>query len=238
MVGYFALGIAVLSGLLLASRWLTSTDPKTLARTLKWLGIGAVAIVAIWLAVTGRLAWALGVATMLLPWLMQFRRVARTAKNYSRMSTGAPAGQTSDVETRFLRMSLDHDSGALDGEVLEGAFAGRRLTELSSAELVELLRTCWVEDQQSAQVLEAYLDRVYPEWREQAAAGEQAGGASMSGDMSREEAYAVLGLEPGASEEDIRAAHHRLIANLHPDRGGSTFLAAKINQAKDILLGR
>ncbi len=133
--------------------------------------------------------------------------------------------------------------------MIEGTYAGRRLDDLSLADLIDLLNTCSVQDNQSAQVLEAYLDRVHPDWRErvQAAGAGSAGRGRESGGrrgeapgpgaaMSREEAFEVLGLEPGASDEEIKAAYHRLIANLHPDHGGSTYLAAKINQAKDTLL--
>jgi hypothetical protein len=153
-------------------------------------------------------------------------------------------GRTSDVDTRFLRMSLDHDTGEMTGEVKEGAFAGRPVEAMALDELVDLLRTCLVEDQQSVQVLEAYLDRAHPGWREEtqeAAGGEKADAGSRSGakggNISRAEALDVLGLEDGATVEDIKEAHRRLIAGLHPDHGGSTYLAAKINQARDALLG-
>ncbi len=112
---------------------------------------------------------------------------------------GAGTGQSSEVETRFLRMFLDHDSGAITGEVTEGAYAGRRLDQMSLEELLALLKTCWDEDQQSVQVLEAYLNRVHGDWREQAAkAGGEGKGAFDEGLMSREEAYRILGLEVGA----------------------------------------
>jgi len=159
------------------------------------------------------------------------------------MAAGA-SGRSSNVETRFLRMSLDHDSGELDGEIVEGPCAGRRLGALSHAELLALLRLCRDEDRQSAQVLEAYLDRVNPDWRDRETDGEGRGDSGKranggrEGAMSREDAYEVLGLEPGASEAEIKSAYHRLISGLHPDKGGSTFLAAKVNEAKEVLLGR
>ena len=136
-------------------------------------------------------------------------------------------------------MSLDHDSGTMDGEVLRGRFAGRRLSDLDVAQLIDLLAECRGADGQSASVLEAYLDRTWgPDWRknEGAETGDQEGPLP-NGGMTTAEAYEILGLQPGASEETIIEAHRRLMQRLHPDRGGSTYLAAKINQAKDLLLG-
>lgn len=237
MLGWFVLGIAFLVGLLLVARWYTTADPKTLARVLKWTGLAGIVGLVAALALTGRLAWAAGAAFMLLPWLFRARRAAQTAKNYARMAGVGGGGQTSDVETPSLRMSLDHDTGALDGEVVSGVYAGCRLGEMAESELVDLLSRFWVEDAESARVLEAYLDRVHPDWRGRAGDGRQDDGRG-NGAMTREEALEVLGLEPGAREEDIKAAHHRLIAGLHPDKGGSTYLAAKINQAREVLLGR
>jgi hypothetical protein len=193
--------------------------------------------------VTGRLGWVIMALPALLPWMARARAVHRAAKNFSRMSGirgGGGHRRTSEVRTRFLKMALDHDSGEMNGEVIDGSHAGQRLDDMSLADLLDLLNVCHVQDGQSAQVLESYLDRVHPDWRErvQAAGGGAGGGqtGATPGGMSREEAYQVLGLEPGASDEEIKAAHHRLIANLHPDRGGST-ICRKINQAKDDLLG-
>ncbi len=245
MLPYYLLGIALLVGLMLAGRWFVHADPKLLAKVLKRLALAVIVGVALYLILTGRLAWALFALPALLPWFLRLRALARTAKAYSRMSAamrggpGAGTGQGSEVETRFLRMFLDHDSGAMTGEVIAGAYAGRRLDQMSLAELVVLLKTCWDEDQQSAQVLEAYLNRVHGNWREEAAtAGGHGAEAFGEGPMSREEAYRILGLDPGAGAEDIKEAYHRLMAGLHPDHGGSTYLAAKINQAKDVLVGR
>lgn len=239
MLPYFVLGIAIVAGLLLAGRWYSTADPKTLIKVLKWLLLGIIGSVALFFLATGRLAWALFALPALLPWFMRARSMARMAKTFSRMTSGSgPRGETSDVETRFLRMTLDHDSGAMSGEVTDGPYAGRRIEDMTEPEIVDLLRTCWTEDQQSAQVLEAYLDRIHPGWRDHAdAAGGTGEGARRSDIMDRAEALDILGLEDGASEADIKEAHKRLIAGSHPDHGGSTYLAAKINQAKDFLLG-
>ena len=248
MFPYLILGIALLAGLLLAGRWFVSADPKTLAKVLKWLLFGVIGAVILFFVFTGRLAWAFYALPALVPWFVRVRSAHRVFKTFSRMyqsGTGganAATGQISDVDTRFLRMTLDHDTGEMSGEIKEGTFAGRRIETLGGDELVELLRACWTEDQQSAQVLEAYLNRVHPDWREQAQAGAAGGGAgggstARGGAMSRAEALDVLGLKEGATEAEIKDAHHRLIAGLHPDHGGSTYLAAKINQARDVLVG-
>lgn len=251
MVGYLFLGIALLVAFVLIGQWFVRADPKALARNMRWAVLLLAGALIVFLAVTGRLAWAVMLLPALLPWFLRLRMLARTAKNFHRMAgamggfggAGARTGQTSAVRTRFLDMTLDHGTGDLSGTVLEGPDAGRNLDEMALAELVSLLNRCALEDTQSAQVLETYLDRNHPDWRERVqAAGAEAGagrnGAAASGAMTREEAFEVLGLEPGASDEEVKAAHHRLIANLHPDRGGSTYLAAKINQAKDALLKR
>lgn len=240
MVAYLLLGIALIVGLVLILRWFASTDPKVVFRALKWVALGAVGVLALVLAASGRLAWTVATIFALLPWVFPLLRARRAAKAYARMA-GLGGGQTTTVETRFLRMSLDHDSGTLDGEVLEGACLGRRLSDLALSELLALLAVCRRADAQSARVLEGYLDRAHPDWRrreESAGSGQEGEPAAGDGPMSREEAYAVLGLKPGASDSEIRAAHRRLIAGLHPDKGGSDYLAAKINRARQVLLGR
>jgi len=247
MFPYLILGFAILAGVLLAGGWFTTADPKLLVRVLKWALLGIIGAVALFFVFTGRMAWAVFALPALLPWLMRARAAHRMFKTFSRMTSGwggGATGQSSDVETRFLRLVLDHDSGRMSGEVIEGDYAGRTLAGMSLDELVDLLQTCWVEDQPSAQVLEAYLDREHPDWREhvQEEAPGNAGGDGARGPrqgkgaMTREEAWKILGLEPGANRQEIKAAHHRLISGLHPDHGGSTYLAAQINQAKDILM--
>jgi len=150
---------------------------------------------------------------------------------------GAPrsTGQTSAITTDTLEMELDHDTGRITGRVLRGMFEGQRLEALKPAELALLWQDCKADDAQSAQIIEAYLDQAYPSWREDVQRGESEM-RGPDGRMSAAEAYKILGLGPGASDDDIRKAHRELIVKFHPDRGGSTYLASKINEAKDILL--
>ncbi len=236
MIAYFILGLALLAGLILTARWFVSADPAQVAKTARW-SLAAVAIVAgLLLIFAGRHILLAFLLPLLIPLLMRSRLLWRRMK----AAAGPTPGQTSEVTTRYLRMILNHDSGEMIGEVLEGTFAGRRLDELDEAELLSLWGECRAADAQSAAVLEAYFDRILGEaWREAAGAGASGGGGSgPSGEgMSKDDAYAILGLEPGASGEEIRDAHHRLMQKVHPDHGGSNYLAAKINRAKELLLG-
>ena len=146
------------------------------------------------------------------------------------------ADKLSKVKTTLLHMRLDHETGAMSGEVRRGPYAGSRLEDLNQEELIALWRQCVAEDEPSARLLESYLDRLRPDWRQ---AGGDAGSASATpGEaMTRDDAYAILDLAPGASVEAIKDAHRRLMMKLHPDHGGSTVLAVQINRAKALLLG-
>ncbi len=235
-----AVGLAALLLLLVALRWFTRTPAADVARVLRRSALYGAAAILLLLAATGRLHWlyaAAGALFALLPRLIWYiplfgglyrrYRAARSA------TAAASGGNSSQVEARFVRMTLDHDSGETTGIVLEGRFRGARLPELSLAQLLELLRECRLHDEDSARLLEAYLDRTQGDaWRSQ----EPAGDATHTDGMSVEEAYQVLGLEPGAAAQDVITAHRRLMQKLHPDRGGTGYLAARVNQAKDLLL--
>ena len=145
-------------------------------------------------------------------------------------------GQRSRVATSLLAMELDHDSGRMEGTVLAGPFKGQLLSALGDEELKQFHRQCMAVNDQSRSLLEAWLDRSRAGWREAWNAGPRNGAGAPSAAMSRAEALAVLGLKEGATADQIRAAHRRLMKEFHPDRGGSDYLAAKINQAKDVLL--
>jgi hypothetical protein len=237
---YVILGIAVLIGLMLLARGFVNAEPKQLAHTLKWTGIVLAGALVVYLAATRQIEWLFSAAAVAAPFIMRWRRMRGPMRGWGNSSPSS--GQSSTVETRLIRMSLDHDSGTIDGTVLEGTLAGRKLSELQLAQLLALLRECRVADEQSASVLEAYLDRTQKSWRDTDAetADEKrsrAWGRSSTA-LTREEAFKVLGLEPGATPEQIKEAHRRLMRSYHPDMGGSDYLAARINEAKDLLLGQ
>lgn len=148
---------------------------------------------------------------------------------------GAP--KVSQVRSPVFEMELDHATGTLRGRVVAGPHAGMALDDLDLATLKALRAGC---DAQSLSLLEAYLDRRAPAWREHGegdAGGGQVGGTPPGGGaMSEEEAYQILGLQPGADATQVRAAHRALMKKLHPDAGGTSYLAARINQAKDLIL--
>ncbi|MBV8775884.1 MAG: DnaJ domain-containing protein [Alphaproteobacteria bacterium] len=227
-------GVAILVGLLLLVYLFVNASPASLARLLKWTALGAAALLFVFLLTSERFAFLWLPLTLVFPYLRGYLRSFLAGFRGT-----AAGGQSSDVATHYLRMSLDHETGAMHGAVLAGEFAGMRLAELSLADLLALLRECRAADAEGARLLEAYLDRLHPDWRDSFAGGR--GGApppARAGGMSVDEAYEILGVPPGADEAAIRAAHHRLMMQLHPDHGGSDYFASKINQARDLLLKR
>lgn len=239
--------LAVLVVVLLCVWWFSRTPPERVAKVLRqaplWIGAGLL----IFLVATGRLPWLFALLGAAVPFVQRAMRLLFLLPMLQRLlatfqaarSAGGPSGgQTSQVRTRFLLMELEHDTGAMSGKVLEGPFQGRRLSDLSLPQLLDLLDQCATADAQSAAVLEAYLDREHgPDWRNGAASSRQSQTPPPNDHMTREEAYEILGLAEGARREEILAAHKSLMQRLHPDRGGSTYLAAIVNKAKDVLLG-
>ena len=242
---WFLAGVAALILVLLIGKWFTKVNPVTLARNLRRLGGVALLGFATFIGIRGviPLAGISGIAG----WMLLTGRPLVLFGGPFRGTAGGhrSTGQSSTVDTETIRMTLDHDTGEMDGTVIKGRFSGRRLSAMSFGDLVALHDDCQADDPNGAQLLEAYLDRTHRDaWRAHQAGQDEGTGESASGsrhsrstgEMDIEEAYATLGLSPGATKEDIKAAHRRLMKRLHPDQGGSTFLASKINQAKDVLL--
>jgi len=236
-MGALILGIGLLIGLIVFLKWYSTASPEALWKVLRWGGVTIAIVLGLFLLLRGGLQFLWIAAAFLLPWFLRLRGM----RNWARAARPKAGGQSSTVRTRFVAMELDHDTGEMDGEILEGPYSGQRLSGLDIDSLIDLLHLANREDAQSAQVLQSYLDRMHGDlWRERAGSAANGDGethaASGSGQMSREEAFEVLGLAPGASDADIKAAHRRLIREYHPDHGGSDYLASKINEAKDLLL--
>ena len=224
-----------LVGLLLFVRWSLRAGPERTAHVLRWSAVGAVVAILLTLLARGGAALALPLLSVLPLVLRRWRALWRRPPSPAGGSNGK-RGSGSTVETRFFRMSLDHRTGEMGGVVLAGEYAGRILMDLDLPQLLDIWDMCR-GDPQSVAVFEAYLDRAYSEqWRDELRR-RQAPPPSGSFSMNRQEAYEVLGLDQGATEAEVKEAHRRLIQRVHPDRGGSGYLAARINRAKEVLLG-
>lgn len=224
----FLLLVGVLGLLGLAIWYFVVTPPAQILGALRLvvpiaLGLGGAGLIAM-----GRI----GLGAPLL-----FFAYALYARSRRVASVHRSPGQRSTVRSAMLEMMLDHDTGEIEGLILAGTFEGRQLAELSDEELMDLVGEVRA-DGESAQLLEAYLDRRMPGWRDDADTDDGAGhrASTNSGAMTEQEAYDILGLEPGAAAVDIRKAHRSLMQRVHPDLGGSSFLAQRINEAKDFLL--
>jgi hypothetical protein len=232
-MGEILLGLVALILIVVLLRAFVGTNPAALARALRYVGAGALALAALGLFLVERpavgaflasIAWGLFTGGHVWPggW-----------PNYGRRAPSG--GQSSSVRTAWLEMELDHDSGDMRGTVLQGTYAGKRLDQLDRDSALALLAEA--DDPETRRLLEAYLDRTFgADWRTSEQKREEPPPRGKAG-MSRGEALKVLGLGEGATEDDIRAAHRKLMMQNHPDRGGSDYLASKINEAKDVLLG-
>ena len=223
-------GLLALVLVLWALRVISKVDPKVAARVTK-VGGGLLALgFAVFLGLRGEIGIAVPLGALglgLLGWV-PFGPAGFSAR------TQKSGAQTSRVSSAYFEMELDHDSGTMRGRVLAGRHQGAELERLDVKTLAAMLGEI---DDESRALLVAYLDRRDPTWSEHAQADAAAGRhAASSGKMSEQEAYQILGLQPGATADDISRAHRTLMKKLHPDQGGSTYLAARINEAKEILL--
>jgi hypothetical protein len=234
--------IYLLGGLLLL--WLalaglksfSRTNPAALARLMKQGGGVAAIVSAILLLLRGRIDMAIGLGS-LGAWLLGLGRGSRMFTSLG----GSRPPRSSCVRSAMIEMELDHDTGALRGTILAGPDEGRSLDQLTRPQCEALYSLCRRDDPDGARLLEVYLDRRFSGWR---TAGQDHADTRSTGPdrrpaaMSEEEAYEVLGLEKGASREEVVRSHRLLMKKLHPDHGGTTALAARVNEAKDVLMRR
>lgn len=220
---------------LLFLRMLILTDVTKLAKHVRYGGAVLAFLGGAFLGLTGRVALAV-------PLIFIGFAILGKSSPFGWPGSRKSAQQNSRVRTSLIEMMLDHDSGQMKGRVLAGTFEGQDLDDLSLEDLAEIYETARTTGDQSIDLLESYLDRAHADWATHEAFAGQAGKsrarATQSGPMSRDEAYEVLGVKQGADEKIIAQAHKKLMMKLHPDQGGSDYLAAKLNEAKDILLKR
>ena len=233
--------IAAVIGFLFYMRWLFKQPKQKQFQSAAIL----VAIIVIGLVLTGRTHWLFAIFAGIIPFFQRILGMlsylpilGRLFTQFRNMQSGTNSAQQSNVETEYLYMTLDHASGLMHGKIKKGTHSGENLNNLSITQLVELYNEYINIDTDSAQLLEAYLDRTHQDkWRDHANVNNgQSHNAASDTSMSTEEALNILGLKKDATKEDIIDAHRRLIQKLHPDRGGNDYLAAKINQAKDLLI--
>jgi hypothetical protein len=237
-MSFVILGLIALLALLGVLYVFAEAKPAQVKAAAIWGGglLGLVLLFA--LLASGRGGQAFWALALFGPVIWRWVQGIRAARRFAR-GGAASAGQASDIETSHLSMGLDHDSGRMFGRVKAGRFAGVELADLDLPGLVDLLAELAAVDPESVPLLEAWLDRAHPDWREQAARGNTGArsDARRGGRMTPAEALEVLGLAEGATEAEIRSAHRRLMRAAHPDQGGSDWLAARLNEARDVLLG-
>lgn len=243
--------LGAIVGVVLILRHYFKQSPAQFTRFMRQFGLGLALVVVLLLLVTGRLNWILALPAVALVLFNRLQPLLRYVpflhglyQRYQsrRPGTTTSTNQHSSVTARYVHMTLDLDSGVMDGEVLGDQYQGKKLSQLTITDLLQLLRD-WRDDQESIALLQAYLDRNHPDWQSHSGSDDtdyhSASGQSLKNNgMSPEEARQILGVTEDASPEEIISAHRRLMQKLHPDRGGSTYLASKINQAKDVLLGK
>ena len=225
-------GIVAVVVLYLGLQMFRAADPKRLAKALRFLGGALCLAVAAFTGFRGHLEVAIPLGVFgagLLGWS------PLAASGFANFGGRKSGGQASQVRSQFVEMVLDHDTGALNGNIVAGPHAGQDLDEFDLPQLAAMMTGF---DAESCALLESYLDRRFPRWRENAESAGAGRNRSQpaSGKMTADEAYEILGLKPGASREEIGRAHRGLMKKLHPDQGGSTYLAARVNEAKDTLL--
>ena len=238
MIVYLLGGILLFFLVLRALRAFAEANPAALALVIRRGGGGARSPRRFCYCYGDVSTWRLGLGG-LGAWLLGMRN----GSLFRMFRPGARQGQrkSSCVRSAMIEMELDHDSGKMRGMVLAGPDEGRTLDSMTRPQCEALYDLCCQDDPEGAR-LDGSLSR--PQVCRMACGNAEPGQLwasrheSPSRPMSEDEAYEVLGLQKGASEEDVVRSHRSLMKKLHPDHGGSTDLAARVNEAKDVLMRR
>jgi hypothetical protein len=242
---YLLAGFLLIWLVLGALKAFAQASPAALARLIKRGGGVAALAIALFLLLRGGVALAIGFAGLGF-WLLNlgkgglWRMFASPARDAS-SGTGRASNRASCVRSAMIEMELDHETGKMRGSILAGPEEGKELDSLTRPQCEIIYNLCRRDDPEGARLLEAYLDRRFSGWRpaDEAQSGSGGGAARRrTGAMSKDEAYEVLGLHKGATREEVVRSHRSLMKKLHPDHGGTTDLAARVNEAKEVLMRR
>jgi hypothetical protein len=233
--------ILLLGGITFWWHWKNTPDPQQRKKLVQKTIIGVLIVALLLMVVTGRIHWIGAVFAGLLATMRQIgpfliRYFPMITQLYRGVNKPAQAPGSSTVTSRIIEMTLDHNSGKLTGKILEGQFKGRPLDELDHNDLMNLYDYCKSNDLDSARLLESYLaDRFGEQQKYESYAGKDVVEPG-AGIMSVSEALQVLGLEGKPNQDEITRAYRKLMQQLHPDRGGNQYFAAKANVARETLL--
>lgn len=240
--------VAVVLVVILVHR-IRHTSAEDLKSLLKRMALWAGVIAVVLLVVTGRLHWLFALVASALPFLSRLLGLLRyvpilsqlvtsvqNARAATTTSSASSSERQSQVRSQYFDMTLDHDSGAMDGEILRGDYQGRVLSGLTEVELKSLLQELSQADQESRALFGAYLKRHHPDIWTQAEQQQTDNVDTDKDNIDIEQAAEILGISRDSSEQGIINAHRRLMQVIHPDRGGSSYLATKINIARDTML--
>ena len=219
-------------------RWLARTSRGDIAKLTKGAAGSAALVVAVLVLLRGSVEGAAALAAFGFGLLGSRALGPGSILGFASSQFSSPRARLFRSQT--IELKIDRFTNAAQGRVLSGSYAGAALSELSESQCLEILAACRSEDAYGVQLLEAYLDRSLPRWRATGEGDRDASGfgRSRSRSMTEEYAYEMLGLAKGATREDITRAHRTLMKKVHPDHGGTTSLAALLNEAKDVLMRR
>ena len=194
-------------------------------------GFWLILALTLYFIITGRMHWLGAGIAALIPVLRTLlvwgTRAGPLLRLFGRFKTSP-----SQFRTQFLVISMNFTTGSVEGEIISGDYNGKKLSELSQDELKQLSQQYKTVDKESYVLLQAYLirsgsnnDQAYQQYN-----------PDNFNELTETEAYEILGLPNTATKDEVVKAHKRLMQRMHPDRGGSDYLAAKINAAKDQLV--
>lgn len=215
-----------------------TASPRAVVGAIKLFGASFIAMASMGLLTFGRFGLILAFIGATVLTVTRLHAQSRPPDPLDSEAPGS-AGE-SVVDTPWLSMRLDRASGTMSGRVRSGSFSGRDLGSLDFGELLSLRQEIAQAEPASLPLIDTWLDHAVPEWRQRQAGGDGHGPPAGSADQAMDEAMAleILGLQRGAERTEIEAAYRRVMAKVHPDRGGSDRLASLVNAARAFLLGR